>query len=234
MAADEPRHRHMVRNQVARDHPKRDVLTAVTLDRPRRAHTRSQTQTRSPSPSSMAHTQQPRDHRPDRPHRTPKVHALHGVDHEPRQVIRRQPIPHVRRQQKPLLSTALNEVLRHTEIVLNAPDGPAFMKQPPSAPEATGVDAGGCSAMRAVARCACRSRRIGSPASTSTTPATAAKHGRGPVARTPGVAGDAVGCANGDEQVAQGWGSRDPLRPWGGSSRMAAPVASSFRGLSSA
>ena len=33
-----------------------------------------------------------------------------------------------------------------------------------------GVDAGGCSATRAVARCACRSRRIGPPASTSTTP----------------------------------------------------------------
>ena len=53
-------------------------------------------------------------------------------------------------------------------------------------------------ATRAVARCACRSRRIGSPASTSTTPATAAKHGRGPVARMPGVVGDAVGCASGE------------------------------------
>ena len=62
----------------------------------------------------------------------------------------------------------------------------------------TDVDGGGCSATRAVARCACRSRRIGSPASTSTTPATAAKHGRGPVARMPGVVGDAVGCASGE------------------------------------
>ncbi|MGZ6692455.1 MAG: hypothetical protein ACXVHQ_34160, partial [Solirubrobacteraceae bacterium] len=37
-------------------------------------------------------------------------------------VIRRQPIPHVRRQQEPLLTTAFNEVLRHTKIVLNVPD----------------------------------------------------------------------------------------------------------------
>ncbi|MGZ6637760.1 MAG: hypothetical protein ACXVII_33360, partial [Solirubrobacteraceae bacterium] len=39
-----------------------------------------------------------------------------------RQVIRRQPIPHVRRQQEPLLTTAFNEGLRHTKIVLNVPD----------------------------------------------------------------------------------------------------------------
>ena len=44
-----------------------------------------------------------------------------------------------------------------------------------------GVNAGGCSATRVAARCACRSRRIGPPASTSATPATAAKQDRQPI-----------------------------------------------------
>ena len=44
-------------------------------------------------------------------------------------MIRRQPLPHVRRQQEPLLTTALNEVLRHTAIVLNASDG-TFARHP--------------------------------------------------------------------------------------------------------
>ncbi len=47
-----------------------------------------------------------------------KVHLLDRIDHKPRQMITRHPIPNVRRQQKPLLTTALNEVLRHAEIVL--------------------------------------------------------------------------------------------------------------------
>lgn len=65
----------------------------------------------------------------------------------------------------------------------------------------TGAHAGGCSATRAAARCACRSKRIELPASTSATPATAAKQGCGPAAHEAGVAGDAVGCPSGDEQV---------------------------------
>jgi hypothetical protein len=46
-----------------------------------------------------------------------QVHVLDGVDHEPRQMIRRQPIPNVQREQKPLLTPAFNKVLGHTEIV---------------------------------------------------------------------------------------------------------------------
>src|SRR5213076_857892 len=51
-----------------------------------------------------------------------QIHLTHGIDHEPRQMIPRKPIPHVRRQKKPLLTPTLNEVLRHTEIMLNMPD----------------------------------------------------------------------------------------------------------------
>ncbi|HUA49170.1 MAG TPA: hypothetical protein VMA77_28295, partial [Solirubrobacteraceae bacterium] len=51
-----------------------------------------------------------------------QVQLRDRVDHKPRQMIARQPIPHVRRQQKTLIPPALNEILRHTRIVLNAPD----------------------------------------------------------------------------------------------------------------
>jgi len=37
-------------------------------------------------------------------------------------MIRQQPIPHVRRQQEPLLTTTFNEVLRHAGIPSTTPD----------------------------------------------------------------------------------------------------------------
>jgi hypothetical protein len=37
-------------------------------------------------------------------------------------MIKRHPIPNTRRQQKPLLSTALYEVLRHPKTLYDAPD----------------------------------------------------------------------------------------------------------------
>jgi hypothetical protein len=132
VAADEPRDRHMIRNQVAGDHPKRDVLATMTLDPPRRTHTgRKRIQG------------QPHHHRRlvRRPAMTvspigaiepSQLHVPNRAEHKPRQVIRRKPIPHVRRQQKPLLPTTLNEVLRHERMVRNAADGPPFVKQPPS------------------------------------------------------------------------------------------------------
>src|SRR5437868_2644554 len=52
-----------------------------------------------------------------------EVHLLDRVDHEPRQVIPRQPVPHIRRQQKALLTTRFDEVLWHDSMVLNPPDG---------------------------------------------------------------------------------------------------------------
>jgi len=51
-----------------------------------------------------------------------QAHVGDRVDHEPRQMIGWQPIPHVRRQKKPLLTPTLDEVLRHTLILLTAPD----------------------------------------------------------------------------------------------------------------
>jgi hypothetical protein len=54
---------------------------------------------------------------------TRQIHPGHQVDHKPRQMIRRQPIPDVRRQQKSLLTPTLNEVLRHTRIPPAEPDG---------------------------------------------------------------------------------------------------------------
>jgi hypothetical protein len=40
-------------------------------------------------------------------------------------MIGRQPLPHIRRQQKPLLTLTLNEVLRHARRVYAA-DGPLY------------------------------------------------------------------------------------------------------------
>src|SRR5215207_4660022 len=53
-----------------------------------------------------------------------QIHLGHGVDHKPRQVVARQPLPHVRRQQKPLLTATLDEVLRHAGMLPARPDGP--------------------------------------------------------------------------------------------------------------
>ena len=114
MPTDKPRDRRMIGNQVARDHPVGHVLTAVTLDRPRRPHLgRKRVQ------------DQRHQHRRLIRRATMtieavggiesrQIHARHRVDDEPRQMIGRQPLPDIRRQQEPLLATALNEVLRHT------------------------------------------------------------------------------------------------------------------------
>src|SRR5690348_255774 len=47
-----------------------------------------------------------------------------GVDHEPREVPLGQPLAQARRQQQLLLAITRDEVLRHPEMVLTAPDGP--------------------------------------------------------------------------------------------------------------
>jgi hypothetical protein len=39
-------------------------------------------------------------------------------------VIGRQPLPDIRRQQKPLLTTIFDEVLPHAGMLLTRPDGP--------------------------------------------------------------------------------------------------------------
>jgi hypothetical protein len=42
-----------------------------------------------------------------------RIHHRHGVDDEPRQMVLRQPLPNVRRQQERLLTITRQEVLRH-------------------------------------------------------------------------------------------------------------------------
>ena len=126
VAADEPRHSHMIGNQVPSDHAKSNMLPAMTLDRARGTHPGRE-------------REQDHRHHQRRLIRRPavtvspiggierrQIHLLDGIDHEPRQMIRPEPIPHVRRQQKPLLTTTLNEVLRHAEIVLDSADGTAL------------------------------------------------------------------------------------------------------------
>jgi hypothetical protein len=44
-------------------------------------------------------------------------------------MILRQPLPHVGRQQEPPLAIAHDEVLRHTQIVLNPPDSNTLARQ---------------------------------------------------------------------------------------------------------
>ena len=106
------------------------MLTTMTLDRPRGPHPR-----RKPIQDQRHH------HRRliRRPAMTihpvgrierPKIQAPDRVNHKPRQMIRRNPIPDIRRQQKPLLTTTLNEILRHPQIVQTAPDRTPFVKQP--------------------------------------------------------------------------------------------------------
>jgi hypothetical protein len=130
VAAYEPRDRRMVRNQIAGDHSVGNVLSAVTLDPPRGAHTG-----REPVQDQRHH------HRrlirrpavtvsPIRAIEVTKIHVGHRADHKPRQMISRQPVPHVRRQQEPLILPAVNEVLRHDQMVLIAADGQPFVRQP--------------------------------------------------------------------------------------------------------
>src|SRR6185369_7732985 len=45
------------------------------------------------------------------------------LEHKPREMAIRQPIPHVRRQQELLISITRQEVLRHPRSLLNDPDG---------------------------------------------------------------------------------------------------------------
>jgi Transposase len=64
-----------------------------------RALTWWQTRTEPAPPLQTAHTPRDHDRQPDRRHRTPPdVHLGNGVDHKPREMIGRQPLPHIRRK----------------------------------------------------------------------------------------------------------------------------------------
>jgi hypothetical protein len=51
-----------------------------------------------------------------------EVHLAHGIEHEPREVTFRQPLPNIRRHQKRLLAITRDKALAHHQMVLNPPD----------------------------------------------------------------------------------------------------------------
>ena len=113
-----------------RDHLERHILHARPLDRPRRPH-----------PARIPIQQQGDHHRRViRPPADPvsairaieraQIHARDRVQHEPREVPLRQPIPHIRRQQKRLIPITTNEVLSHPGMVLNPPDDTVITRHP--------------------------------------------------------------------------------------------------------
>ena len=55
-----------------------------------------------------------------------EIHLVNRRLDKPREVTLRQPLAHVRRHQKHLLTTAFDEVLGHERIVLARPDGPGL------------------------------------------------------------------------------------------------------------
>ena len=129
MSRTKARDRRVIRREVRRDHPKRNVLTAAPLDRARRPltdrvgvdgqrdhHLRIE---RRATPTVRSISREERR----------QVHRVDGVQHEPGEVLGRQPIPQARRQQQLLLAITRDEVLPHPAMLLNPPDGTRFMRQ---------------------------------------------------------------------------------------------------------
>ena len=123
MALDEPRDRRVIGPLLRRQDAESDVFLARPLDLPR-----------GPRPARVRVEQQRHHHR--RVIRRPaapvlpiggiervQIHLLDSVDHEPREVLIRQPLPDVRRHQKRLLSITRDKALAHHGMVLNPPDG---------------------------------------------------------------------------------------------------------------
>jgi hypothetical protein len=101
MADTEARDRGVIGRLVGGDHPKRDVVMAATLDRPRRAH-----------PDRIGVDEQRHHHRRIVRRATPpviaiarierrQIHLGNRIEHEPRQVPLGHPLAHARRQQQP-------------------------------------------------------------------------------------------------------------------------------------
>src|SRR4051794_38920171 len=76
-----------------------------------------------------------------------EIHRRHRLDHEPREVILRQPLPHIRRHQERLLAITRDKARTHTGILVNAPDDPTYATAPddpgtPAMVRRQGLDAG--------------------------------------------------------------------------------------------
>jgi hypothetical protein len=113
----------VIRRLIGRDHPHRDIVVAAPLDPPRR-----------PLADRVGVDQQRHHHRRIVRRAPPavlaialkergEVHRFDGIEHKPREVILRQPLPQARRQQQLLLAITRDEVLRHPRMVLTPPDG---------------------------------------------------------------------------------------------------------------
>jgi hypothetical protein len=96
MALAKPRDRRVIRRLIGGDHPHRDVFMAATLDPPRRSlaervgveqqrhhHRRI---VRRPTPAVLAIAG----------HKRRQIHRFDGIEHEPRQVVLRQPLAQAR------------------------------------------------------------------------------------------------------------------------------------------
>ena len=80
----------------------------------------SRTRRSSPSPSSAAHTATCDDRPPRKARKTPSSPIRPQIAHMVRQVPLRQPIPHIRRQQQPLIRLVRAKRRRHRNLLLTA------------------------------------------------------------------------------------------------------------------
>ena len=133
----EPGHRHVVGRPPRADHHERHVLAAQPLDPTRRRdpvrvgpdqqrHHHVRVEARRPGPARAAPRVERRGvHQPDR------------VDHQPHRMTRRQPVPHVRRQQERLITIDRKIILRHNPILSNTLPANPETRHPRSANSAT-------------------------------------------------------------------------------------------------
>ena len=130
MALDEPRDRCVIGPLLRRQDAERDILFARPLDLPRRAR------------PTRERVKQQRDHHrrvigrpaaavsPVGGIEPVEVHLANSIKDEPREVTFRQPLPHIRRHQKRLITITRDEALSHHQMVLNPSDGTRLTRQP--------------------------------------------------------------------------------------------------------
>ena len=143
--------------------------------------------------------------RPDRPRVVEVVHLISLAERRPRACS-------VETQKSGSSTTSARWTPASPGSASVSPPGRRLLLRFVRSGSETGVDAGGCSATRAVARCACRSRRIGPPAGASTTPATAPSRAVGRSGQSVRTVDDAAEPEIGENEVAAGHGVRHPLR----------------------
>ena len=133
----EPGDRHVVRQVPGADHPERHVLLAQPLDPPRGG---DPVRVR-PDQKGHHHVRvvpcRPRPARPPPRVERRGIQQPHRLDHQPRHVPRRQPVPHVRRKKKRLIPVDRTVTLRHNPILSNTLPAHPGTRNPRSANSAT-------------------------------------------------------------------------------------------------